>query len=94
MVALDTIALARRFAPTPALATRMQGAALVGVFWGDHARREPSRVVTDLVQLVGWLRAGKLRPEVTARYPLERAPEAIAALLDRKATGKLVIELP
>jgi pyruvate-ferredoxin/flavodoxin oxidoreductase len=32
VVALDTIGLARRFAPTPALATRMQGAALVGVF--------------------------------------------------------------
>jgi pyruvate-ferredoxin/flavodoxin oxidoreductase len=32
VVALDTIGLARRFAPTPALVTRMQGAALVGVF--------------------------------------------------------------
>ena len=32
VVALDTAALARRFAPSPALATRMQGAALVGVF--------------------------------------------------------------
>jgi pyruvate-ferredoxin/flavodoxin oxidoreductase len=32
VVALDTLALAKRFAPTPALATRMQGAALVGVF--------------------------------------------------------------
>ena len=32
VVALDTLALAKRFAPTPNLATRMQGAALVGVF--------------------------------------------------------------
>ena len=32
VVALDTLALARRFAPTPSLAVRMQGAALVGVF--------------------------------------------------------------
>jgi pyruvate-ferredoxin/flavodoxin oxidoreductase len=32
VVAIDTLALARRFAPTPNLATRMQGAALVGVF--------------------------------------------------------------
>lgn len=32
VVALDTLELARRFAPTAALATRMQGAALVGVF--------------------------------------------------------------
>jgi pyruvate-ferredoxin/flavodoxin oxidoreductase len=32
VVALDVAALARRFAPTPRIATRMQGAALVGVF--------------------------------------------------------------
>jgi pyruvate-ferredoxin/flavodoxin oxidoreductase len=32
VVALDTAALAQRFAPTPQLAVRMQGAALVGVF--------------------------------------------------------------
>ena len=32
MVALDTLALAERFAPSPELARRMQGAALVGVF--------------------------------------------------------------
>jgi pyruvate-ferredoxin/flavodoxin oxidoreductase len=32
VVALDTAALARRFAPTPGLTTCMQGAALVGVF--------------------------------------------------------------
>jgi NADPH2:quinone reductase len=73
--------------------TLLKGASLVGVFWGDHARREPSRVVTDLVQLVGWLRAGTLRPEVTERYQLERAPEAIQALRDRRATGKLVITM-
>ncbi|MEX2547791.1 MAG: 2-oxoacid:acceptor oxidoreductase family protein [Chloroflexota bacterium] len=32
VVALDTLALAERFAPTPEFARRMQGAALVGVF--------------------------------------------------------------
>ncbi len=32
VVALDTLELANRFAPTPELARRMQGAALVGVF--------------------------------------------------------------
>ena len=71
----------------------LKGAALVGVFWGDHVRREPSRAMADLIQLLAWLRAGKLRPEITGRYPLERGAEAIQALLDRKVTGKLVIEM-
>ena len=77
----------------PANLPLLKGASLVGVFWGDHARREPSRVFADLIQLLAWLRAGKLRPEVTQRYPLARAPEAIQALLDRKVTGKLVITM-
>jgi NADPH2:quinone reductase len=37
------------------------------------------------------LRDGKLRPHISARYPLERAPEAIAAMAARRALGKLVI---
>ena len=77
----------------PANLPLLKGASLVGVFWGDHARREPPRVFADLIQLLAWLRAGTLRPEVTQRYPLARAPEAIQALLDRKVTGKLVITM-
>jgi NADPH2:quinone reductase len=63
------------------------------VFWGDYARREPARLLADVVTLLGWLRAGKVKPEISAVYPLERGAEAIQALLDRKATGKLVITM-
>ena len=71
----------------------LKGASLVGVFWGDHARREPGALMADVVQLLAWLRSGAIRPEISARYPLERGAEAIAALLARKATGKLVITM-
>ncbi|HVV88161.1 MAG TPA: NADPH:quinone oxidoreductase family protein [Kofleriaceae bacterium] len=71
----------------------LKGASLVGVFWGDQARRAPGRVAGDVVALLGWLREGKVRPEVSAVYPLERGADAIAALLERRATGKLVITM-
>lgn len=77
----------------PANLTLLKGASLVGVFWGDYARREPGRVASDLVQLFAWLREGKLRPEISGTYPLERGADAIQALLDRKVTGKLVITM-
>ena len=34
---------------------------------------------------------GHLRPEVGTAYPLDRAPQALRDLMDRKALGKLVI---
>ncbi|MEO6433187.1 MAG: zinc-binding dehydrogenase, partial [Sphingomicrobium sp.] len=36
---------------------------------------------------------GKISPRVSQTYPLEQAGEAIAALRDRKAVGKLVVTL-
>ena len=35
---------------------------------------------------------GKLHPYVSARYSLAEAPQALRALLDRKVTGKVVVE--
>jgi NADPH:quinone reductase len=71
----------------------LKGASIVGVFWGDFARREPGRAVSDLVQLFQLLRDKKLRPLVSQTFPLERGAQAIRALLDRNATGKVVITM-
>ena len=75
----------------PANLTLLKGAALVGVFWGDYARREPGRLMGDLQKLFGWLREGKLLPRIAGRYPLERGGEAIAELMHRRVAGKLVV---
>ncbi|MFP5307169.1 MAG: NADPH:quinone oxidoreductase family protein [Gammaproteobacteria bacterium] len=69
----------------------LKGAAIVGVFWGDYAKREPMNNLTDLRALLGWLREGKLRPHVAGTFPLERGSDAIRQLMDRKVSGKLVI---
>jgi NADPH:quinone reductase len=44
-------------------------------------------------QLFRWWSEGKIAPKISATYPLERAGEAIAALRDRTAIGKLVVAL-
>ena len=77
----------------PANLLLLKGAALVGVFWGDYARREPGRLMQDLQALFGWIRDGHLKPRIAATYPLERGAEAIAALAARKVSGKLVITM-
>jgi NADPH:quinone reductase-like Zn-dependent oxidoreductase len=36
---------------------------------------------------------GKIAPRISGTYPLERAGEAITALAERRAIGKLVVTL-
>jgi NADPH2:quinone reductase len=43
-------------------------------------------------ELFGWLADGRVKPHVSARYPLARTGEALAALARRAVTGKVVIE--
>ncbi len=75
----------------PANLALLKGASIVGVFWGDYAKREPANNAKDLAILFGWLAEGKLKPYIAATYPLARAPEAIRALIDRSVSGKLVV---
>jgi len=66
---------------------------IVGVYWGEWTRRTPGEFAIAVRELAGWFREGKLKPHVTATYPLERAGEAIRLLADRKAKGKVVVAI-
>ena len=69
----------------------LKGSSLVGVFWGEFAKRDPRANAANMARLLGWIAEGKVKPLVSARYPLERGPEAMRALLNREVTGKVVI---
>ncbi len=69
----------------------LKGASLVGVFWGEFAKREPQRNAAAFAQMVGWMREGKLQPHIGARYALEDTPQALRAMAERRVTGKVVI---
>ncbi|MEW6420182.1 MAG: NADPH:quinone oxidoreductase family protein [Deinococcota bacterium] len=69
----------------------LKGASIVGVFWGEFARRDPRANARNMARLLGWVAEGKVRPLVSERYSLERAPEALRALLERRVTGKVVV---
>jgi NADPH2:quinone reductase len=73
--------------------TLLKGCEIVGVFWGDFMRRQPDLHRKLVGELLEWLRDGKVRPHVSEIYPLERAHEAIAAISERKALGKLVVRM-
>jgi len=69
----------------------LKGCSLVGVFWGEFRRREKALFQGNSAQLVEWLREGRLRPHVSARYPLERGAEALRDVAERRVQGKVVI---
>ena len=71
----------------------LKGCSIVGVFWGDFLRREPEAFAASVAQLGRWYADGKLKPHVSATFPLERAVEAFNLLSGRKAIGKVVLTM-
>ncbi|GAA5503393.1 quinone oxidoreductase 1 [Deinococcus xinjiangensis] len=69
----------------------LKGASLVGVFWGEFARRDPKANAANLARLAEWIAAGKVRPLISQTYSLDDAPRAMRDLLERRVTGKVVI---
>jgi NADPH:quinone reductase len=73
--------------------TLLKSCDVCGVFWGAFVARDPTANAAHVEQLFRWWAESKIAPKISATYPLERAGEAIAALRDRTAIGKLVVEL-
>jgi NADPH2:quinone reductase len=66
---------------------------VVGAAWGGYAFAKP-----DLCREIGdhlddFVRAGSVRPLVGERFPLERAADAMRAIENREATGKVVLDV-
>jgi NADPH2:quinone reductase len=53
----------------------------------------PDKLNRSVDELLQWHREGKLKPLITHRYPLEQSVEALRLLTDRRAFGKIVVEL-
>jgi NADPH2:quinone reductase len=69
----------------------LKGASLVGVFWGDFARREPQANAQALGELARWYAEGKIKPVIDQRLPMHELPAAYARMGSRKVHGKLVM---
>lgn len=72
--------------------TLLKSCQVIGVFYGAMIARQPELLKEITTDLYAWMEEGKLNPYVSARYSLKEAPQALRDLLDRKVTGKVVIE--
>ena len=69
----------------------LKGASIVGVFWGDFARREPKAFAESIGQLGRWYAEGKLKPHVSQTFPLAQAVDALKMMAARQVKGKVVL---
>jgi NADPH2:quinone reductase len=69
----------------------LKGCSIVGVSWGNFTQREPQKSEANVRELLGWIASGKLKPLVSAAYPLEQAARALKDMMERKVKGKVVL---
>jgi NADPH2:quinone reductase len=69
----------------------IKGYSVVGVRAGEWLRQRPADAPGIRAELARLAAGGTFRPLVGARYPLERAKDALAALERREAPGKIVV---
>ena len=73
--------------------TLLKSISVVGVFWGAAVMRDPKAHAANMAELMAFYAEGRIRPRVSQTYPMERAADAIKALGDRKAVGKVVVTI-
>jgi NADPH2:quinone reductase len=69
----------------------LKGASIVGVFWGDFARREPQRNAQALGELARWYAEGRIKPVIEERLAMRDLPSAFERMASRGVRGKLVL---
>ena len=80
--------------PIPALPFNLallKGASIVGVFWGDFAKREPQANAAMMKELAQWYGQGKIKPVIDSTLPMAELKAAFAHMGSRGVKGKLVL---
>jgi len=79
----------------PTIAVNMpliKGFSVVGVRAGEYGRKNPAKGRENIAAIDRLLAEKRIRPHIGARFPLERAIDAMRMLEDRTIIGKAVIE--
>jgi NADPH2:quinone reductase len=71
----------------------IKGASVLGVRAGEAVRRNPALGDVRIKRLTEWAEAGKIRPHISHRLPLECWVEAMQLLIDRKAIGRVALTM-
>jgi len=65
--------------------------AVMGFYWGSYALHKPSAIGESMGELIRMWEDGQLTPHISHTLPLEQAGDALALMMGRKSTGKMVL---
>jgi NADPH:quinone reductase len=71
----------------------IKGASVLGVRAGEAARKNPALGEARVKALTEWAEAGRIRPNISHRLPLEDYAQAMRLLIDRKAIGRVALTM-
>lgn len=74
--------------------TLLKGAQIVGVFWGASVFRDPKGHAQNMAELFTLYAEGKIKPRISASFPMEQAADALRMIEERKVMGKVVLTAP
>ncbi|SEC43652.1 NADPH:quinone oxidoreductase family protein [Bradyrhizobium erythrophlei] len=69
----------------------IKGASVLGVRAGEAVRKDPALGEVRVKALSEWAEAGRVRPNISHRLPLEDYAKAMRLLIDRKAIGRVAL---
>jgi len=69
----------------------LKGASIVGVFWGEFAKREPQANARGPMELAQWYAQGLVKPVIDSRLPMRDLLAAYKRMGTRQVRGKLVL---
>ncbi|MBY8824347.1 NADPH:quinone oxidoreductase family protein [Sphingomonas colocasiae] len=71
----------------------LKSGSAIGVFFGEWASRNPAAAASHAEALFDLYRRGALTAQIGGRFPLEGVPDALVQIMERRAVGKLLIEM-
>jgi NADPH2:quinone reductase len=73
--------------------TILKSISIVGVAYGASAIADPAANREDFDQLFAWYERGLVRPHIGHRFDLDHAADAIRVVTERRALGKVVVNV-
>lgn len=71
----------------------LKEAKIIGVWWGTWAQKNPKLQVQNVMEMAALIAKGKLAPRTTEQYPLDDFKDAFAAISERRALGKVILQM-
>lgn len=72
--------------------TLLKGCAVLGVYWGEWVKHDPVNYRASIDQLAHWCAEGRISGHIHAVFPLAETAQALKALSERKAMGKVIVK--